>query len=215
MRDLVVFVADLTMEKAIEAFLRRPDFHAPYNLNTRPFEFDPAEDLIRIPGCDAGVFSRGHEWLRAYRGRHRHAAVVFDREFGTDRTATELRDALSERILRTGWNAEQFRVIVIDPELEAWVWQRNNRVSTPLGFASVEEMVEAIRAAGLDWPDGQPKPTRPKEALEAVVRLRGIGWSSAIHRSITASASLVRCQDPAFLHLRGALQEWFPSEGAA
>lgn len=211
MRDLVVFVADLTMEKAIEAFLKRPDFNAPYNLHTRPFEFDPAEDLIRIPGCDAGVFNKGHEWLQAYRGRHRHAAVVFDREFGTDWDASELRDELSARILRTGWNAEHFRVVVIDPELEAWIWQRNQRVAAPLGFGSVAEMVEAIRDAGLEWLDGQPKPTRPKEALEAVVRRRGIGWSSAIHRSITGSVSLVGCQDPAFLELRHALQRWFPS----
>ena len=215
MRDLVVFVADLTMEKEIEAFLKRPDFNAPYNLNTRPFEFDPAEDLIRIPGCDAGVFSKGHEWLQAYRGRHRHAAVVFDREFGTDRGASELRDELSGRILRTGWNAGHFRVVVIDPELEAWIWQRNHRVATPLGFTSVDSMVEAIRGAGLDWPDGQSKPTRPKEALEAVVRRRGIGWSSAIHRSITSSISLIGCQDPAFIDLRNALQEWFPGEAPA
>ncbi len=211
MRHLVIFVADLTMEKAIEAFLRRPDFHAPYNLNTRPFEFDPAEDLIRIPGCDAGVFSKGHEWLQAYRGRHRHAAVVFDREFGTGRDASELRDELSGRILRTGWNADLFRVVVIDPELEAWIWQRNQRVAAPLGFGSVAEMLEAVRGAGLEWLDGQPKPTRPKEALEAVVRRLGIGWSSAIHRSITGSVSLVGCQDPAFLELRHALQHWFPS----
>lgn len=211
MRDLVVFVADLTMEKAVEAFLRRPDFHAPYNLNTRSFEFDPAEDLIRIPGCDAGVFSKGHEWLQAYRGRHRHAAVIFDSEFGTDRDVAGLRDELTGRILRTGWDAEHFRVVVIDPELEAWIWQRNQRVAAPLGFGSVAEMVEAIRDAGLEWLDGQPKPTRPKEALEAVVRRRGIGWSSAIHRSITDSVSLVGCQDPAFLELRHALQHWFPS----
>ncbi len=25
---------------------------------------------------------------------------------------------------RTGWDAEAFAVIVIDPELENWIWQR-------------------------------------------------------------------------------------------
>lgn len=215
MRDLVVFVADLTMENAIEGFLKRPDFHRPYNLNTCAFDFDPSEDLVRIPGNDPGVFSKGHEWLQAYRNRHRHAVVILDREFSTQLDGAALRGDLSRRILLTGWEAERFRVVVIDPELEAWIWQRNQRVAAPLGFGSVEEMIEAIRDAGLKWLDGQSKPTRPKEALEAVVRRRGIGWSSAIHRSITSSVSLIGCQDPAFVELRSALQEWFPGGAPA
>jgi hypothetical protein len=106
-------------------------------------------------------------------------------------------------------------VICIEPELESWIWQRNNRVAAPLGFGGVDEMIAEVRAAGLDWPDGQSKPTRPKEALEAVVRRRGIGWSSAVHRSITANISLIGCLDPAFAALREVLQQWFPSGDAA
>lgn len=215
MRDLVVFVADLTMEKAIEAFLTRPDFHRAHNLNVRPFAFDPGMDLIRIPGNDAGVFTKGHEWVREFGGGHRHAVLVFDREYGTDADAAVLRDDLCARVCATGWDADRFCVVVIDPELEAWIWQRNQRVATPLKFESVPAMVAAVRAAGLEWTDEQPKPRRPKEALQAVLRQRGLGWSAAIHRSITASVSLVGCQDPAFIQLRSALQAWFPCESGA
>lgn len=215
MRDLVVFVADLTMEKAIETFLTRPDFHRPHNLNVRSFAFDPATDLIRIPGNDAGVFTKGHEWVREFAGGYRHAVLVFDREYGTDADATALRNDLCARVCATGWDAARFCVVVIDPELEAWVWQRNQRVAAPLRFESVPDMVAAVRAAGLEWPDDQAKPARPKEALRAVVRQRGIGWSSAIHRSVIASVSLVGCQDLAFVELRTALQRWFPVGGVA
>lgn len=214
MRDLVVFVADLTMEKAIETFLTRPDFHRPHNLHVRPFDFDPRTDLIRIPGNDAGVFTKGHEWVRDFGRGYRHAVLVFDREYGTDADATALRNDLCARVCATGWDLNRFCVVVIDPELEAWIWQRNQRVAAPLKFESVADMVAAVRAAGLEWGDGQAKPLRPKEALQAVVRQRGLGWSSAIHRSIIAGVSLVGCQDPAFVELRGALQGWFPAGGA-
>ena len=60
---------------------------------------------------------------------------------------------------------------------------------------------------------GELKPSSPKAALEAVAtRRRGIGFSSAIHKSITATVSLVKCQDAAFLELRQTLQRWFPLE---
>jgi hypothetical protein len=130
MRDLVIFVADLTMERAIESFLKRPDFAAPHNLNIKPFVFEPSEDLIRIPGNDPGVFGKGHQWLAMYRGKHKYAVVIFDREFGTQLDANALRASLTERILQIGWDDDNFRVIVIDPELEAWIWLD---VITPAG----------------------------------------------------------------------------------
>lgn len=215
MRDLVVFVADSTMEHAFRSFLTRHDFHAPYNLNIQPIDFDPAEDLIRIPGNDSGAFGKGHEWMRARLGKYRHAAVVFDREFGTTWDAQTLRDDLTDRILQTGWHANHFCVVVIEPELESWIWQRNQRVAAPLGFATVGEMVAAVNSAGPVWPDGDAKPARPKEALQAVLRWKGIGFSAAVHRSITSSVSLIGCQDPAFTQFRAALQQWFPVGDAA
>lgn len=115
-------------------------------------------------------------------------------------------DCSSCCISASGWHADHFRVVVIEPELEAWIWQRNQRGAAPLGFATVDQLVASVRESGLAWPDGQPKPTRPKEVLEAVCRARGIGFSAALHRSITASVSLVGCQDPAFVHLRTTLR---------
>lgn len=215
MRDLVVFVADSTMEQAFRSFMTRHDVNAPYNFNIHPIDFDPAEDLIRIPGNDAGAFGKGHEWMRARLGKYHHGIVVFDREFGTDLDAQTLGSDLTGRIAQTGWHLDHFRVVVIEPELEAWIWQRNQRVAAPLGFATVDQLVASVRESGLAWPDDHPKPTRPKEALEAVCRARGIGFSAALHRSITASVSLFGCQDPAFVHLRVALQQWFPNGDAA
>lgn len=211
MRDVVFFVADGTMEQAFLGFLTRNDKHKHYNLDTAPFDFDPAQDLIRIPGNDPGVFNSAPEWVLGHTSKHRHAVVVFDLDHGTEYETSYLRDDLTKRIRGTGWTEDRFKVIVIEPELEAWIWQRNQKVAKSLKFASVPEMVKAVQDAKIDWPDGQDKPSRPKEALEAVAtKRRGIGFSSAIHKSITSVVSATACQDAAFQELKATLQAWFP-----
>lgn len=214
MRDVVFFVADGTMERTLCAFLIRRDRHLPYNLDTRPFLFDPAEDLIRIPRNDAGVFGSAPEWVRARAGKHEHAVVLLDRDYGTQHSATFLRDDLTDRIRQSGWPPERFRVIVIDPELEAWIWQQNQRVATCLGFGTLRELTAVLNGAGYTWADAGPKlsPDRPKEALEAVLRHRRVGFSSKFHVAIVASVTVARCVEPAFAELRQTLQTWFPPE---
>lgn len=216
MRACVFFVADSTMRQALLGFLSRNDVHKPYNLGTAPFAFDPNEDLFSSVTLDPGMYTTGEELLRPFQKTHRRAVVILDAEWDGSPGAEAIRTNLSKRIIGTGWAADAFKVIVIEPELEAWIWQRNNKVAAALKFASVSEMVKAVQDAKIDWPDGQDKPTRPKEALEAVAtKRRGIGFSSAIHKSITSVASAIACQDAAFQELKATLQAWFPVGGQA
>ncbi len=213
MRDCLFFVADSTMKQAILGFLTRNDCFSDYNLGTAPFAFDPNEDLFSSATMDPGTFAKGEELLRPFQATHRRAVLMLDAEWDGSPGAATIRDDLTRRIGLTGWLPENFRVIVIDPELEAWIWQRNQRVAKALKFATVPEMVKAVRDAKIDWPDEQAKPSNPKAALEAVAtRRRGIGFSSAIHRSVTSSVTLRGCQDGAFLELRQVLQTWFPQK---
>ncbi len=216
MRDIVFLVADLSMQEALRGFLSRNDFHRDYNLGVRPFDFDPSRDLFYAAGLnDPGMYTDGDNILAPFQRTHRHAIAIQDAEWDGSPGAAVICADLTTKIAATGWSLDRFRVICIEPELETWIWQRNNRVAQPLGFASVDEMIAAVRAAGLEWSDGHAKPRRPKEALEAVVRRRGIGLSSSIHRSITERVSLNGCQCPALLGLRDALRQWFPSGDAA
>ena len=213
MRDCVFFTADSTMKQAILGFMSRNDRFAHYNLGTAPFTFEPNEDLFSSATMDPGTYTTGEELLKPFRNTHRHAVLMLDADWDGSPGADNIRNDLTDRILASGWSADAFKVIVIDPELEAWIWQRNQRVATALKFGSVAEMVKAVHDAKIDWPNGNAKPSRPKEALEAVTtRKRGIGYSSALHRSITATVTLVGCQDAAFLELRHTLQVWFPME---
>ncbi|MGH7172554.1 MAG: methylation-associated defense system protein MAD4 [Gemmataceae bacterium] len=216
MRDCVFFTADSTMRQALLGFLTRKDCFKHYNLGTAPFQFDANEDLFASATMDPGTYTTGEELLKPFQNTHRHAVLMLDADWDGSPGAETIRNDLTSRILASGWSEGSFRVIVVDPELEAWIWQRNQRVATALKFGSVAEMVKAVQDAKVDWPDGEPKPSDPKKALEAVAtRRRGIGFSSAIHRSITATVSLVNCQDAAFLELRQTLQGWFPLGGDA
>jgi hypothetical protein len=53
------------------------------------------------------------------------------------------------------------------------------------------------------------KPARPKEALEAALRVVRVPRSSAIYKALAEKVSLSRCTDPAFLKLKTVLQQWF------
>jgi hypothetical protein len=214
MRDCVFLTADSTMKQALLGFLNREDRFRPYNLGTANFQFDSNEDLFSSATMDPGTFTTGEELLRPFQRTHRHAIIMLDADWDGSPGADAIRTDLTARILSTGWAATAFKVVVIEPELEAWIWQRNQRVAKVLNFNSVSEMVMAVQAAKIDWPDDKAKPMRPKEALEAVAtRKRNIGFSSALHRSITETVSLVGCQDAAFIELKQTLQNWFPIGG--
>ena len=97
-------------------------------------------------------------------------------------------------------------MIVIDPELENWIWQKNNHVATAIGLNSSVDITADM------WPDGQTKPDRPKETLETVLRRNRIPRSSSIYNQITSHVTVSRCQDISFQLLKSTLQMWFPAE---
>lgn len=113
---------------------------------------------------------------------------------------------MSKRLAET-W--DESAVVVIDPELEAWVWQDNPNVPVALGAPSDSRRL--LDAAG-HWPDNQRKPTDPKEALEYLRTRHGADRSKAVFRRVAERVSVGGCVDPAFLHLRDTLRDWFPED---
>ena len=71
-------------------------------------------------------------------------------------------------------------VVIIDPELEAWVWSDSPHVDESLGWkVTTPALRDWLRAEGL-WEDGASKPRDPKEAMEAALRAVGIARSTSI-----------------------------------
>lgn len=123
-----------------------------------------------------------------------------------------LRQDLEERLTRIGLERERCRVLVFDPELEAWLFGDSPHVARVLGFGSPAEFRRLLQEANL-WPSNKAKPPNPKRALEHALRLRKRPRSTAIYRAIARQVSLrpERCRDPTFCEFAGTLRDWFPT----
>ncbi|MBF0212266.1 MAG: hypothetical protein HQM00_01740 [Magnetococcales bacterium] len=208
MRDCVFLLADSNMKGAFEGFFSREAFY--HSIGCGPFRFTASEDLVVAAGDnDPGLFTRGHELLRPYRQTHQYALVVLDAAWEGSPGAERIRQKVSTNLLESGWSQDRFHVVVIEPELETWIWQQNPHVATALGFDDVETLM-ADDLLARAWSAGQPKPSNPKETLETLLRKKRIPRSSAIYQKITSKVSVRQCQDASFLAMVEILRGWFP-----
>ena len=203
--DLVVLVADADAEWTLRTLLEKRTI----SLQIRPIRFT----IIRHPDRDAGTFLRGHELVRPYLRRTEHALIVLDRE-GSGRehlSAQSLERQLEDRLRKNGWIDPQGRsraaAIVLDPELEVWVWSSSPHVADILGLDLTD--LHEILSDFSTPPNG--KPERPKEAMLAALRRGGRPHSASIFQELAEKVSL-RSQERAFSKLRDTLQAWFPME---
>jgi hypothetical protein len=204
-RDVVFLVADGAMEQLLLGFLGRVQCHE--SLGCSPFAFDPKEDVVVAPTKDPGVCGTARELLRPYENSHERAVVMLDAEWEGSPGAEAIR-ARIKAMLTGAW--EQFAVVVIEPELEAWIWQDNPHVG--VAFKCRSDVREVLRHSGY-WPDGELKPPDPKAALHHLRRHHRADRSNAAFRRLAAHVSVKGCVDPAFGHLLGALRVWFPRGG--
>lgn len=200
MKDLAVLTADKNTQFALKGALGRHQ-----SLGIRPLEFD----FIVHPGRDGGARKTGPELLRLERARFSHALLVMDFEgSGTDLPSATVLEEQLDRRLTSSWGIAA-KAIVIEPELDVWVWGGNNAVQAAISWPRTENVRDWLVAEGFTF-DANGKPARPKEALNAALRVARSPRSSAVYQSIAERISLVRCNDHAFARLRQKLQEWFP-----
>jgi hypothetical protein len=202
-KDLVLLVADKNLEGTLRGLLSRS---AALGLRSVAF------DLFIHPERDPGCYRHAHEFLRPFIGRYEHTLVVFDREGcgreEKDRLALEA--DVETRLRENGWS-ERAAAVVVDPELEVWVWSGSPHVETALGWRTGDPpFLDWLRGEGL-LERGALKPARPKEAVERALRLTRRPRSSALYSQLARNVSTERCVDPSFAKLRSILQRWFPS----
>ena len=166
--------------------------------------------VIVHPNRDPGCRLHGHELLRTLQRGYRFALLMFDFEgSGAVRgNRAEVESEAEVNLAVSGWK-DRSAVVVIDPELEIWVWTDSPWVERILGW-------EGRNPAMRPWLVQQGfvfgetgKPNNPKTALEAALRLARKPRSSALYRDLAEKVSFDQCLDPAFLKLKGCLQKWF------
>ena len=199
MKDLIILVADKTMEFTLRAGLGRHEA-----LGIRPISFD----MLQHPNRDGGVRTTGAQILALERARFAHALLMLDFEgSGTAGSARQLEQELDVQLAAT-WGTRS-KAIVIEPELDTWAWGADNLLAQVFTWPRPEPIREWLAEQGFEFVDGKPR--RPKEALERVFRFCGWPRSAANYLKIAERISLAHCQDPAFARLKSALQLWFPA----
>ena len=126
-------------------------------------------------------------------------------------TAVEVEAQLAAELALV-WQ-DKAKAIVIDPELETWIWGSDNALQAALDWP----LLQSIRA----WLTQQSyavgsngKPDQPKAAFGALVPVQELPRSSAPYESITLKISLESCQDEVFQRLKHTSRRWFPASGA-
>lgn len=201
--DLIILVPGKDEKETIDGLLSKRN----ESLGISKIKFEILVHPRRDPGC----YNEAQDILQPYINRAEYALVIFDHEGSgqEQRSAGDLASDLKHRLSRSGWG-NRVQVLVIEPELEIWVWSNSPQVDVSLGWSEHSTNLRKWLSNKGFWPDESPKPPRPKECLLMALREVRIRRSAAIYRQLAESVSLKRCQDPEFKRLRHILRSWFP-----
>jgi hypothetical protein len=201
------------MAQVLKSYLSRGYLEG--RLGCRTFGFDFQQDVvvdIRNGNTDGGIHRRAHKLLHPYLRSHQNALVILDKNFGGQLPAAVVRREILSNLSSNGWQAGSAEVVVIDPELEVWLWQRGNpHIARAFRYDGSVPLEEFLGVEGV-WPSAALKPARPKEAARILLRRFRAGVPMVVYARIIESVSVSGCQDPAFRLLASALRRWFPVE---
>ena len=207
MKDLVCVVADKQIGATLEELLLRR--HA---LGIRPVEVE----ILLHPNHDSGCYSRPRELLDGYRQAAEHALIVLDHAWeGVPAKSGAALEVLIDKKLEEAGMAGWAVPVVIEPELEAWVFSTSPHVPDVLGWkGSWSAFREALEQRNL-WSAADAKPADPKAAIEYILGRTGKSRSASLFRRLARKVNTAGCQDRAFLRLKELLQAWFPPVSSA
>ena len=171
-------------------------------------------EIIRHPNRDNGCFSRAADLLNDSSDAT-HALVLFDKHgSGRESKSREIiEQKVEEDLARSGWARTKVRAIVIDPELENWIWIRNQHLARALSWRDETTLYHWLQRQKA-IPKGATKPTPPKEWMIKALKQRNRSHSAAIFNQIAQRVSLRwalhACHDQSFHDLVFTLRQWFP-----
>ncbi len=202
MKDLIVLAADKQIEAAIAGLLRRG----------RELGFQVgAVEINRHPHRDPGCFNEGPDFLRNFTRQFRHGLIVLDAAWSAPRgtSAVSLEADIRARLAANAMG-DWCDAVVIEPELEVWVWGPDEVLATELGWpGALPPIRQWLRARGL-WAGG-PKPPDPKAAYEAVLKQAKVPRSSSNIARLARALPAMTCTDPSLDRLVTRLRSWFPA----
>src|SRR5262245_62136296 len=110
------------MELMVRGFFGKEKFHL--SLGCGEFDFDPSRDIVRGMG-DPDVHTKASELLSQHRSTHRRVVVMLDS--GQSWSPSPPDEQINANItaqIEPFWPPDQHVVILIEPELEVWLWHK-------------------------------------------------------------------------------------------
>jgi hypothetical protein len=204
MKDLIILVADQNMRDCIEGLIPK----LPHVLGTSPINYDIFVHLNRDPGCR----TQSHEFLKSFQNQYHYGLVIFDKEgCGKESLSREELEATVEELLtNVGWK-DRAKVIVIEPELENWIWVRSAQLSEIINWENVDSLYQWLIDKEY-LTNESPKPKHPKEAFEAALYISKKRRSSSIYKQIASRVSFKNCTDQSFLKFIQCMKDWFENK---
>ena len=201
MKDLSILCADSDMKSVLESLLKR--------LTERQEIREISYEIIRAYGRDPGVYKKAHELVRGKDREYEKCLVIFDyKGSGARKPVADTEDEVKNNIVRnSNYSQDDVEVVVIDPELEIWIWKGwKHFYKLPVRVES-SEVSKWLRKNGI--PEGSYKPRKPKERFEKFREHFRVQKSPANYKKISEKTSLRGCTDRAFNKFMNALTRWF------
>ncbi len=200
--DLIILTADRNTQFALRGILSRTQALGIRSIN---------EQIFVHPRRDPGVLRESHDFLREFSRDTAYALAVLDREgCGSTDSREALESQIEDRLAHSGWG-DRARAIVIDPELEAWVWSHSTHVAHALNWRNPDALRGWLGEQGFRT-NSAGKPERPKESLERALFHASIPRSSGLYETLAKKVSFTKCTDSAFAKLTNTLRVWFGAE---
>lgn len=206
--DLVVLVADGDIEQTIRGLLSRPQ-----DLSIREIHYE----IYKHPNHDGGCRTDGHNLLRPFHSQARFALNIFDHDGSGKESlpATEVEQESSSLLAKNGWG-ERAKAIVIEPEIEQWIWSDSLVVLRIMGWDRLTPTLRQwLTERGYYSSAEQTKPQQPKEAFRAALKESRKKPSASLFRQMAERVQFDTCSDRSFNKLKQTLQNWFSEKSEA
>lgn len=204
-KDLIIIAADSSAQAMLAELLHR----FPRVLGMRDF----SSKVFVHPGRDPGCYTKGVSMLDQYALEYEHCILIFDHEgCGAEHKSPVEIECELEKQLTNGLWRNRNAVIVIEPELENWVWTNSLHTARALGWEDLIALNGWLTERKWVLPD-VAKPKRPKEAMEAAMKKKlKENISANTFATIAAKASFKSCASPSFIKFKDTIVRWFTTE---
>ena len=122
---------------------------------------------------------------------------------------------IEKNMLASGWQVDDFSVGVLTPELEVVLWPGNDGLLADLVRFNLAENINDWLASNGWVFDEQGIPSKPKEALELLIKINRTGKNvkhALVCKNFAKLAPIDNCIHNSFNFVTEKVREWFPLE---